>query len=221
MTQAPARFTQRWSLRTRLLLSVVALFTAASLIVGVVSVLALRGFLMDRLDDQLLAATGRSEDAVGGDPGNAPAPTAPGLPGRFSDFRTGVQGPLTITAVVSDAGVLAVVVTPEGNLRQLSEAQSRQLARVDEDGAPVTVNLGGDLGNYRVSAIPVSFNGLDAVATVVTGLPQSEAEAILVQLSFVVAAVTLLAVGAAIGPARSSCAGRCGHWSGSPRRHRR
>jgi two-component system OmpR family sensor kinase len=66
-------------------------------------------------------------------------------------------------------------------------------------GAPVTVDLGGQLGNYRVAAIPVSFNGQDTVATVVTGLPLAEVEAILVQLSVVIGAITLVAVGAAIG----------------------
>jgi two-component system OmpR family sensor kinase len=199
VTAGLTRFPQRWSLRTRLLLSVVALFAAASLVVGVVSVFALRGFLMDRLDDQLSAATGRSQDAVGGDPGDAPAPPAPALPDAFSDFRAGVQGPFTITAVVADDRVLALVVTADGNLEQLTEEQSLQLARVDDDGAPVTVDLGGQLGNYRVAAIPVSFNGQDTVATVVTGLPLAEVEAILVQLSVVIGAITLVAVGAAIG----------------------
>jgi two-component system OmpR family sensor kinase len=88
-----------------LLLGVVALFAAASLVVGVVSVVALRGFLMDRLDDQLTSATGRSQDAVGGDPGDAPVPPTPD---ELSEFRAGVQGPLTVTAVVTSAGVLAV-----------------------------------------------------------------------------------------------------------------
>jgi two-component system OmpR family sensor kinase len=173
----------------------VALFAASSLVIGVVSVLALRGFLMDRLDDQLASATGRSESAVGGDPGTAPVPSPPG---NFSDFRAGVQGPFTITAVVVDGSVLAVVVTADGNLRQLSDSQSRQLARVVDDGVPVTVDLGGDLGNYRVSGVSVAVSG-NTVARVVTGLPLREVEAILVQLSLVIGAVALLSVGATVG----------------------
>ncbi|HEU4808551.1 MAG TPA: HAMP domain-containing sensor histidine kinase [Homoserinimonas sp.] len=196
MTGQQARYPKRWSLRARLLLSVVALFAAASLVVGVVSVVALRGFLMDRLDEQLLSATGRSQNAVGGDPGDAPVPSTPGT---LSEFRAGVQGPFTVTAVVTNAGVLAVVVTSDGDLEQLSDAQSRQLAEINDDGSPVTVSLGGDLGNYRVSATPVSLNGRDTVARVVTGLPLGEVEATLVQLSVVIGAVTLIAVGLTTG----------------------
>jgi two-component system OmpR family sensor kinase len=179
-----------------LLLSVVALFAAASLVVGAVSVLALRGFLMDRLDDQLTAATGRSQDAVGGDPGNAPVPPTPD---ELSEFRAGVQGPLTVTAIVTNTSVLAVVVTSDGNLRQLSEGQSRLLAEVRDDGTPVTLGLGDGLGNYRVSAVPVALDGRDTVARVVTGLPLGEVETTLLQLSIVIGAVTLFAVGAATG----------------------
>ncbi|MHA6693196.1 sensor histidine kinase [Homoserinimonas sp. A520] len=196
MTDHASQHPGRWSLRARLLLSVVALFAAASLVVGVLSVVALRGFLMDRLDEQLSSATGRSQDAVGGDPGNAPAPPTPD---ELSEFRAGVQGPFTVTAVVTSDSVLAVVVTADGNLRQLSDQQSRMLAEVDDDGTPVTTNLGGGLGNYRVSAVPVTLNGRDTVARVVTGLPLGEVEGTLVQLSVIIGAVTLLAVGAATG----------------------
>lgn len=199
MTLPPVRPAKRWSLRTRLLLSMVAAFAGASLVVGVVSVVSLRGYLLDRLDQQLNSASGRSQDAIGGDPGDAPVPPIPDFPDSFAQFRAGVQGPLTVTAVVIDAGVLAVVVTPQGDLQRLSPAQSRQLAGVDADGTPVTINLGGDLGNYRVAAVPATFSDLGTVGTVVTGLPLTEVEAILARLGLVIAAATLLALGAAVG----------------------
>ena len=46
---APRR---RWSLRRRLALAVVGLLAAVSIVIGAVSVIALQGFLMSRLDDQ-------------------------------------------------------------------------------------------------------------------------------------------------------------------------
>ena len=199
MTQSLAtHHPRRWSLRTRLLLSIVALFAAASVIVGVVSVVALSGFLMDRLDQQLLSATGRSQDAVGGDPGNAPVPSTPTLPGSSLDFRAGVQGPFTVTAVVVESGVLAVVVNADGNLEQLSAAQGRQLAAVTANGVPTTVSLGGELGDYRVAANQGNFRQLGSVGVVVTGLPLSEVQDVLLQLGLVIGIVSLAALGAAV-----------------------
>ena len=52
-----------WSLRTRLLVALLALLAAVSLVIGVVSVLALDQFLQGRLDDQLSAAGVRSQGA--------------------------------------------------------------------------------------------------------------------------------------------------------------
>lgn len=185
-------------MRTRLLLSIVGVFAAASLVVGIVSVVALQGFLMDRLDQQLASATGRSQDAVGGTAGDAPVPSLPVFPGNVTDFRAGVQGPLTVTAIVVDAGVLAVVVNTDGNLERLTADQSRTLAAVTADGIPVTVSLGGELGDYRVAANRVAFAQLGTVGTVVTGLPLGEVQDILLQLGVVIAVVTAVALGASV-----------------------
>ena len=195
MTGAEVQHQRRWSLRTRLLMSMVALFAVASLVVGIVSVLALRGFLMDRLDEQLAAATGRSENAVGGEPGDAPIPS---LPPAFSEFRAGVQGPLTVTAVVIDSKVLAVVVNSEGNFEQLSADQARTLASVAAGDNAATVNLGGTLGNYRVASTQARIDPVGGVVTVVTGLPMSEVEATLLRLGVVIGIVTVVALAAAV-----------------------
>ena len=80
----PLRATSRWSLRTRLVVSVVSLLAAASIIIGTVSVFVLQGFLIDRLDAQL-NATDRPFAAGGhrGTGGQARTPpeflTLPGL----------------------------------------------------------------------------------------------------------------------------------------------
>lgn len=50
---------RRWTLRTKLLAAILALFTVVSLVVGVVSTVALREFLIGQLDLQLKAVSGR------------------------------------------------------------------------------------------------------------------------------------------------------------------
>ena len=121
-----------WTLRRRLVVAIVGLLAAASIIVGLVSVLALRGFLMDRLDSQLAAATGRSQSAVSGNDGGAPSPSDGGL--GPSTLRFGVQGPLTVTGIVIYDAVRAGVVTQDGDIMLLDEEQSAELLDVPSDG---------------------------------------------------------------------------------------
>src|SRR5689334_12912525 len=72
MTAAPAgQATPRrhllrrpWSLRVRLLVALVGLLAVVCLVVGIATELALRSFLLGRLDAQLAAAGGRSAMAV-------------------------------------------------------------------------------------------------------------------------------------------------------------
>jgi two-component system OmpR family sensor kinase len=111
----------RWTLQRRLVLSVVGLLALASIIIGTVSVLALQGFLVGRLDDQLTATTGRSRQVVGED---SEAPQTPGfltLPGQ----RPGMLG-----AIITDGGVFAGVLEASGVEKPLSAAQVSQFLSV-------------------------------------------------------------------------------------------
>ena len=104
--------TRRLTLRRRLVLGIVALLAAVTVVIGVVSVLALQGFLVARLDSQLTAATNRSQVAFEGHgpdvsllPGELPPPSALlNLPGQ----RTG-----TLAGTVSGSG-LSVAVLGDG-----------------------------------------------------------------------------------------------------------
>ena len=49
----------RWTLRTRLVVALVALLAATVTVVGVLTVVALDRFLVDQLDDQLTSASNR------------------------------------------------------------------------------------------------------------------------------------------------------------------
>ncbi|HEY9477667.1 MAG TPA: ATP-binding protein [Microbacteriaceae bacterium] len=173
----------RWTLRRRLVLSVVGLLALASIIIGTVSVLALQGFLVGRLDSQLTATTGRSLQIVGQGSDVPQAPRFLTLPGQ----RPGMLG-----AVIIDGAVFAGVLEPSGQEKPLSAAQVSQFLAVPPDGKPVTVNLGGSLGDYRVAVNRIRSNVL-----LVTGLPMSDVQATLLQLVVVIAIVTAVALAVA------------------------
>ena len=181
----------RWTLRRRLVLSVVGLLAAASVIIGTVSVLVLQGFLVDRLDQQLTATTGRSRQAFGQTPGDSGRDT-PGfltLPG---------QQPRMLGVIISNGNAIAGVLDSSGTEQPLSTVQLSRLLDVPADGKPVTVSLGGGLGDYRVAASRVR-----ADVFLVAGLPMSDVQAMLLQLVAVVGAVSLagLALAALAGTA--------------------
>jgi two-component system, OmpR family, sensor kinase len=177
----------QWTLRRRLVLSVVGLLALASIIIGTVSVLALQGFLVGRLDSQLTATTGRSRQVVGQGPEVSQTPEFLTLPGQ----RPGMLG-----AVITDGAVFAGVLEASGLEEPLSGAQVSQLLTVVPDGTPVTVSLGGSLGDYRVAV-----NRIRSDVLLVTGLPMGDVQATLLQLVVVIAIVTAaaLAVAAAGG----------------------
>jgi two-component system, OmpR family, sensor kinase len=175
----------RWSLRRRLVLSIVGLLAVASVIIGAVSILALQGFLLGRLDDQLTATTGRSRQVVGQASGTASVPFLT-LPG---------QRPEMLGAIVTSRGSFAGVLDAAGTQRPLTADQISKLLAVPSDGDPATVSLGGGLGDYRVAV-----NRIAPDALLVTGLPMDEVQATLVQLAVVIALVTAAALAlAAVG----------------------
>ena len=179
-----------WTLRRRLILGIVALLAAASIIIGTVSVLALRGFLLERVDAQLASATGRTQLAASGQLGDAPAPEQPGS--GFTTLRFGVQGPLTVTGVVVGDSARAGIVTEHGRIRFLDAEASEALLGVPATGEPVTVNLGGELGDYRASG-----DEFAAGVVVVTALPLADVNQTVGQLIAVIVFIALLALAAA------------------------
>ncbi|MCU1586257.1 MAG: two-component sensor histidine kinase [Microbacteriaceae bacterium] len=166
----------RWSLRKRLVLAVVGLLAAVAIVIGTVSVLALSTFLTQRLDDQLTAATGRSQGAF-----------SFGQPSALSQdqFLAAVarQAPGTLIAVVLNGTVYGGVKGQVGELAPLSRAQQDTILSVSSKSGPNTVSL-TSLGNYRVKSNHFSNTDL------ITGLPLGDMQATLLQLSLVIATVT-------------------------------
>jgi two-component system OmpR family sensor kinase len=177
---------RRWSLRARLLAATLALLAAVSVVVGVVSVLALDSFLVGRLDSQLAAAGQR---IAGGGPG--PEHRDGGADGDGDD----TEPPPGLTMPGQSAGTLGAeitggtvtgggVITATGSNTALTDAQEAALLALPTDGRPYTRNLGGDLGDYRLRA-----DSAPDGRVFVAGLPLSGVHDTVTRQAAIVAAV--------------------------------
>jgi two-component system OmpR family sensor kinase len=156
---------RRWTLRARLLSMVAALLVSVSLAVGLVTVVALRGYLVHRLDVQLASAGGRSNVAGGGShPGDD---RSIGADDTGVDFlRAPGQAAGTLGARLVDAKIVkAGVLGENGAITELSAATVTALAGVPADGHPHTLGI-GDRGQYRLVATRTQDGDV-----LVTGLP--------------------------------------------------
>lgn len=183
------------TLRHRLLLSVLGLIALLGVIIGVVSSIALNGFLVNRLDDQLTAATSRSLDFIGGPRPGYPGPDNPPDPAGFVGIvgqSAGTMGALMRNGIV----VKGAVVLDNGDTELLTNEQTQLLAAIGTSSSAQTIDLGGDLGAYRVM-VNTSENGTG----IIVGLPVAEVTATVTQLVVVIASVTLagLVVAALLG----------------------
>jgi two-component system, OmpR family, sensor kinase len=178
------------TLTGRLVLTSIALVAGVSLVVAVVTTLALRGFLIQRLDDQLAEAYGRAEGVYPGDPG--------ALPGQLcvSDEqrphgRVPGQGVGALTGVLGSSCSYAEIVDEQtGRPASVSDDVLVALAAVPVDAAPHTVDLPG-VGSYRVLLHE------SAGLVFVTGLPTGDVDETLGRLIGLEAIVALLGVGLA------------------------
>jgi two-component system OmpR family sensor kinase len=171
-------------------LVVVAMLAVLGAVIGTVSVFALQGYLVQRLDTQLTSAVQRGQHAADNIYGSSPTGpevtrivATPGQPvGTFGLVRSG------------DMLLYPVILgkPPEGAQRDEAVAPQRvpiqagALVTLPADGRPRTVNLGPSLGDYRVAASSL-VNG----DSVIIGLPLSDVRATVSQLTLVIVLVTL------------------------------
>lgn len=186
----------RWSLRRRLVLAVVGLLAVVAIVIGAVSVIALQGLLMNRLDAQLTAASGRSQNGFGQPGGSSGDPVSEDFSPDRLQQTINRQAPDTVIAIISDGTILGVQKNQRGVQQELSAAEDRVLATVPSSGKPATIDLAGSFGSYRAVAVEYN-NGV----RVVTGLPLGEVQATLLQLGIVIAIVTVagLLIAAVLG----------------------
>ncbi|MCX5386994.1 cell wall metabolism sensor histidine kinase WalK [Streptomyces sp. NBC_00083] len=163
------------TLRGQLTAGLVALLALACLAVGITTALALRGFLVGRLDEQLSASGGRFAASLEheAEPDADNRPDTRGQAERTFGARL-LNGATTQAAVVHEATVRTVQLTP---------ADRRALAGVPMDGSGHGIRLSA-LGAYRVTAVEG-----DDQDVMITGLPLHPVEETVHRLEAVEAAL--------------------------------
>ncbi|WP_030549668.1 sensor histidine kinase [Streptomyces exfoliatus] len=180
-----------WSLRTRLVVSAVALIAVVAAVIGTVTTIAFRSYLYDRADEQVRTVSNRAAGppvslGLRPEPGGGQDPlgfvVGPGIP-------TGALGAVLVDGELASAGYSAEADTEAGGLygrnvrTELDAAQRAALAAVPRDGDPHTVEL-PRLGSYRVEYAEGSHG------TFLSGIPLTEVEDALSTLVLVELSVT-------------------------------
>ena len=190
VTRAP------WTLRRRLTVTMAGLLVVAAALIGVVSVLSLRTFLVDRLDSQLNSAVIRTTEAV-----TDGTPIRPGH--NDGDFDHDDRPSNALLAPGQAAGTLVALVAADGTATAgiLNERGDVRLVNVGDISNFTSVKIGPDPstirleGNHDYRAIAVKTTGN---ATLVIALPMTEVNAASLQLITAILLVTAFGVGAVI-----------------------
>jgi two-component system OmpR family sensor kinase len=181
-----------WTLRTKLIVGLVAIMALLSGVIGVVSLYALDRFQLHQLDSQLSAADQHNRDSIehaygragsfppqGGDDGGTGGPAVgPGGIGLTSDaISLRIQAGQVVNAGrVPDTGIAQV---------PLTTAEVAAVSRLAPSSKPKTVTV-ADLGSYRVEVSRESDGD-----TIITGLPLKDAHNTLIELAVVIALAIL------------------------------
>ncbi|MFC6354559.1 sensor histidine kinase [Luethyella okanaganae] len=184
-----------WSLRRRLVVALVVLLALVSALVGVVSVLALRASLTDRLDEQLATSISRSLVVVSGSLGPLPTPPQLIVPSAERVLEAPGQAEGTLAAVLVEGRVLSSgYLDTAGTVHALTAGQDAALAAVAADGAAHSLDLGGRMGDYRAlvafDTAPSTGDGL----RIVIGLPLANVETTVGQVVLTVAIVAAFGI---------------------------
>lgn len=162
----------RWTLRRKLVVGVAVLVAAGLGATSGTTVIALRTFVYERLDAQVLEGLQL-----------ASKPGGPGEPGPDGEPSTGPDVPAqrvgSLQIVLDEAGdvVSSGYTTTGGDDVALSSEQVAIVEALDlEPRTPVSVDLGGDLGAFRIAAesedgrIVIDGVSLDDVTATTTAL---------------------------------------------------
>lgn len=192
----------RWTLRRRLVVGIVALLAAVSFVVGTVSVLTLHDSLLGKLDDTVTSASNRLQNfAEGPGPGGGSGarPDGGGLAGLPPGTVVGSNIDGTVVALVLGDQIETTNTNAQLETTALTADQNAALAALTATGTPTTVDLGGDLGQYRFVLTDTSSG-----EQVLIGMSLAEVTSTVDQVLIVIALVTLagliaaFAVGTAI-----------------------
>lgn len=173
------------TLQARITGLLVVVLLAATALIGVVTALSLRAFLVGRLDQQLASAGGRF--AISLEHGQL----TPGGSDGDADNAVPGQSIGTLGVRLFDGRLAqSAIVEPDGHnvAPTLTSADVRLLAAQPVDGSARTLEL-GRLGDYRVQAVA----GRDG-DVLITGLPQHDVDATLAQLVLVESVVFVVVI---------------------------
>ncbi|MBM6401578.1 sensor histidine kinase [Phycicoccus sonneratiae] len=152
----------RWTLRTQLLVAVLALFTVVMLATSALTVLETRRYLDSQLGQDLQSALGRAGDRGGvfDDDGDGRVPHGSGPPGAPGSDRVLVLGLAADGSVATDSrgNALNSVTLRDGD-GQLDTAQIATVTDGLKGSEAVHIDLGGDLGEYLVTSRTLSGGG--------------------------------------------------------------
>ncbi len=142
------------SLTGRLIATVLLLVALVSVLVGAVTTLALRQFLMSRLDAQLVAASNHHDNGPGAGDGDAVGPPTAGAfpcavqqPGQSGGYGFG-KAAGTLLGRFDPTCRSVVLVTEDGSLRVLGTEVVSTLGALAPSSRPQSVEL--PQGSYRV-----------------------------------------------------------------------
>ncbi|MBP2323088.1 two-component system OmpR family sensor kinase [Kibdelosporangium banguiense] len=177
---------KRWTLRARLLAQLIGLLALMSVLIGGLTELAISGILMQQLDTQLSGARSRASDALersvppprGGGPRFDRRPLTP------DTLLVQGQGPGTLGALIRDNSIQASVITTAGAPQAVQVPGS--VRNIPLNQQPQTLDLGGSLGSYRVTASRTKEGDV-----MVVGLPLDDVNTILIRLALIMAAIAL------------------------------
>ena len=187
-----------WTLRRRLVLAVVGLLALVSVSIGVVSVTVLRANLLSALDQQVSSAAERSHSMLEGrrDNDNDPGTTLPVFVPSASVILNGPGQPGTLALVFYNSTLTAGYTDDTGTIVPLTAHQvdllvqkADILASQTGTARPVTVDLGGDVGSYRILASSSRTGTLSIV-----GLPLSTVDGTATQLAMIIGVVSLVGI---------------------------
>ena len=184
-----ARTGRAVKLRTKLILSIVALIIVVCAAVGVTTELFLSRYLLGQLDNQLIAASERykppTDDRALQPPSTLPSGPYGGNPLNRIAFRTGTLAATVTNGAVSqcqvsvDVPANAATATTDASVefgrqpsyKALAPSDCSALASLTPGARPVTVSITG-LGSYRVRAS--SGSQISSVTVLVAGLPTQD-----------------------------------------------
>ncbi|WP_404959112.1 sensor histidine kinase [Streptomyces sp. 147326] len=148
-----------WSLRTRLVVSAVALIAVVGAAIGTVTTLALRSYLVSQLDEQLTTSVGMAVRIPAGKPARQNSTgfvTAPGSPLDATGVRLDHAG-----TVLGTARNVRVEGVPE-DAPPLTEPQSRILAAAARKAAQAAQAASGGQGGYGAPGTRAEPRPVDA-----------------------------------------------------------